>query len=92
MVKWMGGCDCIITKAGPGTIAEALIRGLPIILNDYIPGQVRIFCINLTLWCAERPEKPPFLFSFCCRKKEMYHMWWTMVLVCSQEVLKKQQK
>ncbi|KAL9223955.1 hypothetical protein vseg_000036 [Gypsophila vaccaria] len=39
MEKWMGTCDCIITKAGPGTIAEALIRGLPIILNDYIPGQ-----------------------------------------------------
>ncbi|KAF7806450.1 monogalactosyldiacylglycerol synthase 2, chloroplastic-like [Senna tora] len=41
MQKWMGACDCIITKAGPGTIAEALIRGLPIILNDYIPGQER---------------------------------------------------
>ncbi|KAL3585444.1 hypothetical protein D5086_012311 [Populus alba] len=40
MEKWMGACDCIITKAGPGTIAEALIRGLPIILNDYIPGQL----------------------------------------------------
>lgn len=39
MEKWMGACDCIITKAGPGTIAEAMIRGLPIILNDYIPGQ-----------------------------------------------------
>ncbi|CAL5360866.1 unnamed protein product [Camellia sinensis] len=39
MEKYMGACDCIITKAGPGTIAEALIRGLPIILNDYIPGQ-----------------------------------------------------
>ncbi|KAL3744338.1 hypothetical protein ACJRO7_013580 [Eucalyptus globulus] len=39
MEKWMGACDCIITKAGPGTISEALIRGLPIILNDYIPGQ-----------------------------------------------------
>nr|GMD04078.1 monogalactosyldiacylglycerol synthase 2, chloroplastic-like [Ipomoea batatas] len=39
MERWMGACDCIITKAGPGTIAEALIRGLPIILNDYIPGQ-----------------------------------------------------
>uniref|UniRef100_A0A2P2JK12 Monogalactosyldiacylglycerol synthase 2ic-like n=1 Tax=Rhizophora mucronata TaxID=61149 RepID=A0A2P2JK12_RHIMU len=39
MEKWMGACDCIITKAGPGTIAEALIKGLPIILNDYIPGQ-----------------------------------------------------
>ncbi|XP_010490196.1 PREDICTED: monogalactosyldiacylglycerol synthase 3, chloroplastic, partial [Camelina sativa] len=34
MQKWMGACDCIITKAGPGTIAEALICGLPIILND----------------------------------------------------------
>ncbi|EPS67572.1 hypothetical protein M569_07203, partial [Genlisea aurea] len=39
MQKWMVACDCIITKAGPGTIAEALICGLPIILNDYIPGQ-----------------------------------------------------
>ncbi|KAF8092199.1 hypothetical protein N665_0422s0028 [Sinapis alba] len=39
MEKWMGACDCIITKAGPGTIAESLIRSLPIILNDYIPGQ-----------------------------------------------------
>ncbi|TVU09581.1 hypothetical protein EJB05_43065 [Eragrostis curvula] len=26
-------------QAGPGTIAEAMIRGLPIILNDYIAGQ-----------------------------------------------------
>ncbi|KAL8488428.1 hypothetical protein ACS0TY_024633 [Phlomoides rotata] len=39
MQKWMAASDCIITKAGPGTIAEALIKGLPIILNDYIPGQ-----------------------------------------------------
>ncbi|KAJ4755040.1 Processive diacylglycerol beta-glucosyltransferase [Rhynchospora pubera] len=37
--RWMGACDCIVTKAGPGTIAEALIRGLPIILNDFLPGQ-----------------------------------------------------
>ncbi|KAF7124414.1 hypothetical protein RHSIM_Rhsim12G0051700 [Rhododendron simsii] len=39
MEKWMGACDCIVMKAGPGTIAEALIKGLPIILNYYIPGQ-----------------------------------------------------
>ncbi|XP_050216516.1 monogalactosyldiacylglycerol synthase, chloroplastic [Mercurialis annua] len=39
MEESMGACDCIITKAGPGTIAEAMIRGLPIILNDYIAGQ-----------------------------------------------------
>ncbi|KAE9453310.1 hypothetical protein C3L33_14788, partial [Rhododendron williamsianum] len=27
------------SDTGPGTIAEALIKGLPIILNYYIPGQ-----------------------------------------------------
>ena len=27
-------------SGGTSTIAEALIRGLPIILNDFIPGQV----------------------------------------------------
>lgn len=39
MEECMGACDCIITKAGPGTIAEAMIRGLPIILNGFIAGQ-----------------------------------------------------
>jgi len=41
MAEWMTACDTIITKAGPGTIAEALICGLPIILNGFIPCQVR---------------------------------------------------
>ncbi|CAI5530233.1 unnamed protein product [Closterium sp. Naga37s-1] len=35
----MAACDCIITKAGPGTIAESMIRGLPMVLNDFIAGQ-----------------------------------------------------
>jgi 1,2-diacylglycerol 3-beta-galactosyltransferase len=39
MSDWMAASDCIITKAGPGTIAEALIRELPIILSGFIPGQ-----------------------------------------------------
>ena len=33
------------SQAGPGTIAEAMIRGLPIILNDYIAGQVLSVCV-----------------------------------------------
>lgn len=32
-------------QAGPGTIAEAMIRGLPIILNGYIAGQVGFFFV-----------------------------------------------
>ncbi len=39
MDEWMAACDCIVTKAGPGTIAEALSSGLPIILSGFIPGQ-----------------------------------------------------
>jgi 1,2-diacylglycerol 3-beta-galactosyltransferase len=39
MWDWMRACDCIVTKAGPGTIAEALACGLPILLSGYIPGQ-----------------------------------------------------
>eukprot|EP00188_Purpureofilum_apyrenoidigerum_P006153 Plantae.Rhodophyta-Purpureofilum_apyrenoidigerum.ctg9059.p1 GENE.Plantae.Rhodophyta-Purpureofilum_apyrenoidigerum.ctg9059~~Plantae.Rhodophyta-Purpureofilum_apyrenoidigerum.ctg9059.p1 ORF type:complete len:133 (-),score=18.17 Plantae.Rhodophyta-Purpureofilum_apyrenoidigerum.ctg9059:51-449(-) len=39
MSEYMAAADCIITKAGPGTIAESLIRGLPIILSGYLPGQ-----------------------------------------------------
>jgi len=31
--------DALVTKAGPGTIAEALNAGLPIILNAKLPGQ-----------------------------------------------------
>ena len=29
----------IITKAGPGTIMEALICGLPLVLNAFVPCQ-----------------------------------------------------
>jgi 1,2-diacylglycerol 3-beta-galactosyltransferase len=39
MPEWMVASDCIVTKAGPGTIAEALITGLPILLKGFIPGQ-----------------------------------------------------
>lgn len=35
----MGACDVIITKAGPGTISEALICGLPLVLNAFVPCQ-----------------------------------------------------
>ncbi|MEZ4663070.1 MAG: glycosyltransferase [Caldilineaceae bacterium] len=39
MSELMHACDLIVTKAGPGTISEALIAGLPMILFDFIPGQ-----------------------------------------------------
>jgi 1,2-diacylglycerol 3-beta-galactosyltransferase len=39
MWEWMGASDCVITKAGSGTIAEALALGRPILLSGHIPGQ-----------------------------------------------------
>lgn len=39
MDEWMGAVDALVTKAGPGTIAEATIRGLPVMLSGYLPGQ-----------------------------------------------------
>ena len=39
MPAWMRAADLIITKAGPGTISEALACGLPILLSGFLPGQ-----------------------------------------------------
>ena len=39
MPELMHAADVIITKAGPGTICEALACHLPIILSGYVPGQ-----------------------------------------------------
>jgi len=39
MPDWMRASDVIITKAGPGTISEAMVCGLPILLSGYLPGQ-----------------------------------------------------
>ncbi|MBI5666760.1 MAG: glycosyltransferase [Chloroflexi bacterium] len=39
MPTLMAAADILVTKAGPATISEACIAGLPLILNDAIPGQ-----------------------------------------------------
>jgi 1,2-diacylglycerol 3-beta-galactosyltransferase len=39
--EFMRAADMIITKAGPTTICEAFVSGLPIIISSYVPGQER---------------------------------------------------
>lgn len=39
MPRMMAASDVIVTKAGPSTISEACIAGLPMIIYDAIPGQ-----------------------------------------------------
>jgi 1,2-diacylglycerol 3-beta-galactosyltransferase len=39
MPDFMRAADILVTKAGPGTISEAFIAGLPLILYSRLPGQ-----------------------------------------------------
>jgi 1,2-diacylglycerol 3-beta-galactosyltransferase len=37
----MRASDLLVTKAGPGTLAEASVAELPVVVYDYVPGQER---------------------------------------------------
>lgn len=37
--EYMTAADCLVTKAGPGSIAEGMIKGLPCLLTAFVPGQ-----------------------------------------------------
>ena len=39
MADWLRSADVLVTKAGPGTIAEATSCGVPMLLAGHLPGQ-----------------------------------------------------
>jgi 1,2-diacylglycerol 3-beta-galactosyltransferase len=39
MAEWLAASDLLITKAGPGALAEAACLGTPALITGYIPGQ-----------------------------------------------------
>ncbi len=39
MEVWMRAADILVTKAGPNTLSEAFISGLPLVLYTAVPGQ-----------------------------------------------------
>jgi 1,2-diacylglycerol 3-beta-galactosyltransferase len=41
MHEWMLAADLLVSKAGPSTVSEALVMGLPIVLSGALPGQER---------------------------------------------------
>ncbi len=38
MPELMRACDLVVTKAGPGAIAEALATGVPLVITGFLPG------------------------------------------------------
>ena len=39
MADWLRAADVVVTKAGPGTIAEATCCGAPLLITSHVPGQ-----------------------------------------------------
>jgi 1,2-diacylglycerol 3-beta-galactosyltransferase len=75
MPALMGASDVLVTKAGPGTIAEALIASLPIILYSKLPGQedgnVRfVETVGAGVWAPEPLQVVRTLTRWICRPHE----------------------
>jgi 1,2-diacylglycerol 3-beta-galactosyltransferase len=53
--------DLLVTKAGASTLAEAFAVGIPVIVNDVVPGQevgnVRFAAGRGAVWVAESPQR-----------------------------------
>ena len=39
MADWLRAADVVVSKAGPGTIAEATCCGAPLLITSHVPGQ-----------------------------------------------------
>jgi 1,2-diacylglycerol 3-beta-galactosyltransferase len=60
MADWLRAADLLVTKAGPGTLAEAACAGTPIVVTSQLPGQERgnaemFVRAGAAIW-ARRPE------------------------------------
>ena len=76
MPDLMRASDVLVSKAGPGTIAEALIASLPIILYAKLPGQedgnVRfVESVGAGVWAPDPLRVVRTLTRWICRPHEM---------------------
>ena len=72
---FMRAADMIVTKAGPGTIAEALNANLPIILSAKLPGQedgnvTYVESENAGIWAPSSELVVRALTRWICRPSE----------------------
>jgi 1,2-diacylglycerol 3-beta-galactosyltransferase len=61
MADWLRCADAVVTKAGPGTIAETLCCGTPLLLTSYLSGQEKgnaEFVVNAGAgrWVPQLPQ------------------------------------
>jgi len=75
MPNFMRAADTIVTKAGPGTIAEALAASLPIILYAKLPGQEDgnvdfVLSEGVGVWAPDHHAVVRTLTRWICRPAE----------------------
>ena len=75
MPDFMRAADFIVTKAGPGTIAEALNAELPIILYSKLPGQedgnvTFVVAEGAGVWAPNPPDVVRTLTRWISRPEE----------------------
>lgn len=75
MPDLMRAADVLVTKAGPGTIAEALIASLPMILYSKLPGQEDgnvsfVESVGAGVWAPEPLQVVRTLTRWICRPQE----------------------
>jgi len=67
MEEYMVAADVLVTKAGPGTIAEAASVGLPVMLTSFLPGQeAGNVDVVLEAGFGEYCEHPPEIAARVC--------------------------
>jgi 1,2-diacylglycerol 3-beta-galactosyltransferase len=77
MAELLRASDLVVTKAGPGAIAEALVTGVPLILTSYLPGQekanVRLVTSSGAGIYVPHPDQLPQVTSDLLANPDRYH-------------------
>jgi len=81
MPELMRASDLVVSKAGPGAIAEALTTGLPIMLTGYLPGQEteNVTFVNMSGFGLFAPKPEQLLESINLLFADDMRIWREMV-------------
>jgi len=77
MPELMRASDLLVSKAGPGAIAEALTTGLPIMLTGYLPGQEteNVTFVTMTGFGLYAPKPEQLLESITLLFADEMRIW-----------------
>src|SRR5579884_1796802 len=88
MPDLLRAADLVVSKAGPGAIAEALATGVPVVLTGYLPGQETANVRFLTGVGAgvyvPRPESLPDAVGGLLADPDRYRRMRARALACSR--------